>query len=105
MTEVVRRVVSARLAELEPGGRLSISAVELSPDFHYATVWVSSLDSVDAAEILKLVQSHKAKLQHALASYLTSRYTPILNFKLDTSPGYASHIEGLIQKIHKKPPH
>jgi len=65
---------------------LSVSAVEVSRDLAYATVFVSSLsDTTSHDEILKALRKAAGFLRHELGKAMRLRIVPELKFKYDES--------------------
>jgi len=65
---------------------LSVSAVEVSRDLAYATVFVTSLsDSTSHDEILKTLRKAAGFLRHELGKAMRLRIVPELKFKYDES--------------------
>ena len=78
----------ARLIQQEMGdprlNLLSVSAVEVTRDLAYATVYVSSLtDKTSHKEILKVLQKANGFLRHELGKAMRLRIVPELKFKYD----------------------
>lgn len=102
MAEIVRKVVGEQLRRATPSDLLTITAVEVSPDLKYATVWISSLGSAtNDQQLNELLESHKAQLQKALADYITTKFTPRLSFRFDVAADEANRIQHLIDKANK----
>jgi len=65
---------------------LSVSAVEVSRDLAYATVFVTSLsDTTSHQEILKTLSKAAGFLRHELGKAMRLRIVPELKFKYDES--------------------
>jgi len=65
---------------------LSVSAVDVTRDLAYATVYVSSLsDQHDHDEILKVLHKANGFLRHELGKAMRLRIVPELKFKYDES--------------------
>jgi len=65
---------------------LSVSAVEVSRDLAYATVFVTSLsDTTSHDEILKTLRKAAGFLRHELGKAMRLRIVPELKFKYDES--------------------
>lgn len=82
---------------------LTVTDVEVSPDFHHAEVLVSAL-GVDAQERVRLCKelNHAAaRLRHELAAQLNLRHTPRLHFRYDESVERGARIEALLKDIEQ----
>lgn len=80
---------------------VSVSAVTLSKDKAYATVWISSfVDDEKLEQSVSALQSAAGFIQQRLAGVLKTRNTPRLTFKADTSIKDAQAINELIDKLN-----
>ena len=95
---VRRRVKDPRLVDL------TITGVDVSSDYQYATVYVYRLggDPEALQEGMQGLESAKGFIRRELGSRLTIRYTPELRFRLDNSIDYADHIESLLAQIQRE---
>ncbi len=98
VAKVIRRVVGTKLHQLLPASGLTVSAVDVSPDLKYATIWLRSLSPQPAAEVDGLGE-YRGRLQAELNANLKTKYTPKLSFKLDSSSDYGAKIDHLLDSI------
>ena len=81
-------------------GFLTITDVELSPDLQYARVFVRSLASgPEAQEALKALQKANGRIRFLLGQRAGLRFTPNLEFRLDTTAARASNIEQILHQV------
>lgn len=81
--EVVSKALTQELTDPRVGF-VTVTEVDVSPDMRNATVRISVLgDQVDANKSLHAVQSARGRLQHEVATSLTSKIVPRLSFELD----------------------
>lgn len=112
LSEEIKKSISAYLINgiKDPrlaGRIITISAVEVTTDGSYATIYVTPL--VLANEDKKAVYDevimgfNKAKglIRNKLAADIKIRYTPELIFKIDTSEDYGRHIDAIIDELNK----
>jgi ribosome-binding factor A len=85
-----------------PLGLNSITSVEVSPDLHFARVFISGLTEDDAKAKVKELQNGRGRVRHALGQRIRLRYTPELDFKYDDTPVRAGRIEDLLQQVMPK---
>lgn len=109
--EEIRRIVSdLLLREIKDprlSGIVSITAVEVTEDGSYATVYVSKLagkasDEISAEEkddVLAALRSAKGLIRHEIGRQIKLRHVPDLLFKMDTSLEYGRHISKLIHEL------
>jgi ribosome-binding factor A len=80
-------------------GFLTVTEVEVSPDLHYAKVFISSLDKPKEREKALAALKHAGgRIRHLLAQRAALRYTPELDFRLDETAERAASIDRLLQK-------
>ncbi len=84
--------------DLSEPSKITITAVEVSPDLKYATAWVMPLGGINADKILPALNRAAGYFRSEVAQKINLRYTPRINFVLDTSFDYADKIEGLLRR-------
>jgi len=97
ISDIIRREVK------QPGiGFLTITSVEVSPDLHYAKVFVSILgDDGEKKRSLRALQSAAGFIRSALGHRIRLRHVPELSFKLDTSMEYGNKIQKLLKQVNE----
>ena len=83
-------------------GFTSVTAVEVSPDLHYAKVHITGLKEKETRDIVDQLQEARAQVRHHLAKRVKMRYTPELDFRFDDAPERGGRIEDLLTVINKK---
>jgi ribosome-binding factor A len=81
---------------------LSITGVDVSPDLHFARVFLSGLDEEETKEMVKVLTEAKGRVRHFLGQRIHLRYTPELDFRYDETSVRAGRIETLLAE---NPPH
>jgi len=100
LTGLLREVKDPRMASADI---ISITKVDTTPDLAQSKVYVSVLGSEESkGSVIKGLTSAEGFLRTGLAQVLDLHATPKLIFVIDESAEYASHIEKVIQDIHKK---
>jgi ribosome-binding factor A len=109
--EEIRRIVSdLLLREIKDprlSGMVSISAVEVTEDGSYATVYITVLGSKPSEEtsgekkdeVLVAFKSAKGLIRREIGKQVKLRHVPDLLFKFDTSLEYGRHISKLIDNL------
>ena len=109
--EEVRRIISdLLLREIKDprlSGIVSISAVEVTDDGSYATVYITVLGSSAAEEtsdekkdeVLAAFKSAKGLIRREIGKQVKLRHVPDLLFKFDSSLEYGRHISKLIDTL------
>lgn len=97
MVEVFRHdLKDARLA------MVSVTDIEVSPDLHFARVFISGLDEEETQKIAGDLNSQKGRIRHFLGQKVRLRFTPELDFRYDETATRAGRIEALLQEIKSK---
>lgn len=109
--EEVRRIISdLLLREIKDprlSGIVSVSAVEVTDDGSYATVYITVLGSSAAEEtsdekkdeVLAAFKSAKGLIRREIGKQVKLRHVPDLLFKFDSSLEYGRHISKLIDTL------
>ena len=83
-------------------GLTSITGVDVSPDLHFARVFISGLKEDETKAAVKELQGAKGRIRGALGKRIHLRYTPELDFKYDETTMRASRIEELLMQVKPK---
>jgi ribosome-binding factor A len=82
-------------------GFTSITAVDVSPDLHYARVFMSGLKEDETKAVIEALQNVRGRVRHYLGQRIRLRFTPELEFKYDEAPERGGRIESLLAEINK----
>ncbi len=95
MAEILRReeIADEDLRDVS----VTVSEVEVSPDLRHARLFVTSLGGRGEAETVKALNRHRRFLRGRLAPYMTTKYLPELNFRLDERFDAAERVERLLR--------
>ncbi|HEX7153430.1 MAG TPA: 30S ribosome-binding factor RbfA [Thermoanaerobaculia bacterium] len=93
-------------------GLSSITEVEVSPDLHYARVYMSGLKEEDTRKTVSELQEVRGRIRHYLGQRIHLRHTPELDFRYDETTMKASRIESILwdiaqqekQRLAEEPP-
>ncbi len=111
LSEEIRRIVSELLIREIKDPRLSgivtVSAVDVTEDGSYATIYITKLGSDVAEEtgadekneVLTAFNSAKGLIRREIGRQIKLRHVPDLSFKMDTSLEYGRHISKLIDEL------
>lgn len=99
---LLRELKDPRLASM-----ISITAVEVTSDGSYATVYISVLglkeDEAKAQkDAIDALSSAKGFIRNEIGRKIKLRHVPELIFKIDRSMEYGRHISGIIKDLHIK---
>jgi len=85
-------------------GRLamvSITEMEVSPDLHFARVYLSGLNEEETKKIVGDLNAQGGRVRHFLGQRVRLRSTPELDFRYDQTSKRAGRIEQLLSDIKK----
>ena len=80
-------------------GLISVNEVEVSPDLHYARVYITGFNEDETRAIIDRLQDLRGKVRHSLGKRIHLRYTPELDFRFDETAMRASRIEALLMEV------
>ena len=80
-------------------GWSSISEVEVSPDLHYARVYITGLKEEETKKTVEELRRLAGAARHALGKRIHLRYTPELDFRYDETAMKALRIETLLREV------
>jgi ribosome-binding factor A len=81
-------------------GFVTVTRAEVSPDLHYAKVFVSIMGTPEEQQAsMQALQSAAGFLRHELGSRLTMRYIPALQFRADVSIAHSDRIARLLNQL------
>ncbi len=99
LTAILRTVKDPRVKD----SMLSIVRVDVSNDLSYATVYVSALSGMEAAEnAVAGLKSAAGYMRTSLGAALKLRHVPELRFVADDSIAYSAHINETLQSLKKE---
>jgi ribosome-binding factor A len=81
---------------------VSVTKVELSPDFSYATLFWDTFDPSKRGDITKAMESSLGRIRKHLADNLKVRHTPSLSAKYDSQFEDEQAIDDLLQNERDK---
>lgn len=76
---------------------VTITNVDISPDLKYCTVYFMTLNGQNLGQIEDDLNAEARGMKKIIASKLKLRYTPDLNFRMDTSFEEVDRIEQLLR--------
>ena len=107
--EEIRRIISELLLQGLKDPRLhsliSITAVDVTSDYSYATVYFTVLGAQtgqseeELEDVIAGFESSKGFIRSKIGAALRLKHTPELIFKVDRSQEYGRHIDELIETL------
>ena len=105
INEELRKELSSILAfELKnPNitGMLSVTKVKITPDFKYAKVYVSILNSKDVNKTMEGLKESAGFIRSRIAKEINLRITPELVFEIDDSLEQGMRIDSILRDLKK----
>ena len=80
-------------------GWVSISEVEVSPDLHYARVYMTGLKEEETKQAVEELRRVAGQIRHHLGKRIHLRYTPELDFRYDETAMRALRVETLLREV------
>lgn len=102
VNSILREVLADEIERLtDPRVEMvSVTAVDTSPDLRSATVYVSTLDLAEGDEVVEALNHATSRLQGAIARQVRMKYTPQLEFALDSGIVHGERIEEILRRIN-----
>lgn len=103
IAQEIRKIIASALERGEVRNPLildnfvTITDVDISPDLKYCTVYFMTLNGQNLGQIEDDLNAEARGMKKIIASKLKLRYTPDLNFRMDTSFEEVDRIEKLLR--------
>lgn len=103
ISELIKEVVSAiilRGVQFPEGAMVTVTRAVVSPDLHYANVFVTVFSSQSGKEdeAMLALKKNTPKIQHELNRKLRMRPVPRIQFLIDEEEGRRERVEKLLQE-------
>lgn len=79
---------------------VSLTEVNVTPDFKYCKVKVSVLDLKDVENVTKVLQKSEGFIKRELAKMIDMPYVPKINFVVDKSTASALRVEEILRNLN-----
>lgn len=96
--DALAQILRTDLKDVDVGWS-SISEVEVSPDLHYARVYMTGLKEEDTKKAVDELRRVAGKVRHLLGKRIHLRYTPELDFRYDETAMRALRIETVLREV------
>lgn len=83
-------------------GMLSVTKVKITPDFKYAKVYVSILNSKNVDKTMEGLKESSGFIRSKIAKDINLRITPELVFEIDDSLEYGARIDSILKDLKNK---
>lgn len=103
LREVISEVITNEVRNPDVHTLTSVVRVEITPDLHYAKVFISVIGSnADKSQTIDALQKAAGFISVHSSKKVTMRYFPTLTFKIDDTAEKQAKIEELVQKVQKE---
>jgi len=102
----ISNIINYEVTNSNVTGMVSVTKVKISPDLHYARVYVSILNSKNVKQTLAGLKASSGFIRSKIAERINMRVTPELVFEFDDSLEYGQKIDTILNEIMNeiKPP-
>lgn len=94
------QVINFELKNPNVTGMISVTRVKITPDFKYAKVYVSILNSKNIKKTMEGLKESSGFLRSKLAKTINLRITPELVFEIDDSLEYGARIDSILKDLN-----
>ena len=99
--EVIADAIQQRLKDPRVGF-VTVTGVDLTEDLKLARIYVSILKEEERQETIDILNEAKNFFRSEVAKNVRMKYTPAVEFRLDTSIEYGDKIERLLRDIKEQ---
>lgn len=94
------QVLNYELKNPNVTGMLSVTKVKITPDFKYAKVYISILNSKNIKKTLEGLKESSGFIRSRLAKTVNLRITPELDFEIDDSLEHGAKIDAILKTLN-----
>ncbi len=94
------QVLNYELKNPNVTGMLSVTKVKITPDFKYAKIYVSILNSKNLDKTLEGLKESSGFIRSRLAKTVNLRITPELDFEIDDSIEHGAKIDAILKTLN-----
>lgn len=103
LKKTISNVLTFELQNSKVTGMVSVTKVRITPDFRYAKVYVSLLNSKSNTKTMEGLKESAGFIRAQIAKTMNLRVTPELSFEIDDSMEYGAKIDKILNDLnHKK---
>ncbi len=93
------KLITYELKNPKITGMVSVTKVKITPDFKYAQVYVSLLNSKNIKKTMEGLKESTGFLKSQIARAINLRVTPELVFEIDDSLEHGARIESILKDL------
>lgn len=98
----ISHILTFELKNPDVTGLISVTRVKITPDFKYAKVYVSLLNSKSKTKTMNGLKDSSKFIRSQIAKSINLRITPELVFELDDSMEYGEKIDNILKELNEK---
>lgn len=98
----ISRILTFELKNSKVTGLVSVTKAKVTPDFKYAKVYVSILNSKSISKTMEGLKESSGFIRSQIAKNINLRVTPELVFEIDDSLEYGAKIDNILKELHDK---
>ncbi|MEX2135230.1 MAG: 30S ribosome-binding factor RbfA [Acidimicrobiia bacterium] len=100
VNSILREVIADELEKMNDSRLelVSVTAVDTAPNLRKAVVFVDAI-AKDPEEVLEALRATRPRLQREIGRQVRIKYTPILEFDLDTGVMAGERIEQILREL------
>ena len=97
----ISNILTFELKNPNVTGLISVTKAKITPDFKYAKIYVSILNSKNIDKTMQGLKESAGFIRSQIAKNINLRVTPELVFELDDSLEYGMKIENILKDLKK----
>lgn len=101
LKKTISNVLTFELQNSKVTGMVSVTKVRITPDFRYAKVYVSLLNSKSNTKTMEGLKESAGFIRAQIAKTMNLRVTPELSFEIDDSMEYGAKIDKILNDLNK----
>ena len=98
----ISNIINYEVKNSNVTGMISVTKVKTTPDFRYAKVSVSIINSKNIKQTLAGLKAASGFIRSKIAEKMNLRITPELVFELDESLVYGERIDKILEEVMKE---
>ncbi len=102
LKKTLSNVITFELQNSKVTGMVSVTKVRITPDFRYARVYVSLLNSKSNTKTMEGLKESAGFIRAQIAKTMNLRVTPELSFEIDDSMEYGAKIDKILNDLNQK---
>ena len=98
----ISRIITFELKNSKVTGLVSVTKAKITPDFKYAKIYVSILNSKGTSKTMEGLKESSGFIRSQIAKNINLRITPELIFEIDDSFEYGARIDSILKELNQE---